>query len=769
MKSNKFVLGASLAILTLCAAGCKDDPVVSGVTPTPGEDVNFGASLGTQTRTVYGDQVDNSFPIYWENGDEVLIMSPGGAVETATYSIDAPATSDQNYASGMNKVGDVGVRWGDSETANFYSVYPAGQIQSSNPTQNTMTLRLPHMQNDYIDAEAGASNVIAKADMKGGFLYAQTLDVNNGTTPVKLAYKPLATALRFKLQGPSSGQSAQAVESEVIISNIRIQAPTGTTIAGNFDVKFATAETDGTAATPEITNVATVDEDNGFDYVTIYSSYTGSEGGGYLTLKTHESITLNAFLIPRSNLAISDDWKIIVTLSDGRTLTRSLGGTATEGKNMTLAPGKIHVLPDLPELNIPTNSEYDPSNWMVNIPRNTYLSEISIPGSWNSLNPDAQGSNPSIATQYANGVRAFHLDTRWIGNRNPSIGFIDGYFTYGNVTCNALGIADSSTSYRVFSGATTNSDLLGRVMNTNAPTFASTFSSVTNNVKDDEYMVVICTFAQGSYSNPTTSWYQAISELCASNDKVYDAKQLTSKTVVGDVLGKVIVIICMEDAVSDMTELSDSKCLFTQAPLTLTQSMFSGATGTNDVYQKDEMYFGTKTSSGITLYNTQAQICGNTSSTTTGDRGYAPSLSERQAAGNNILNWSMNNYQKSDYTSSNWIYLGIGGYISNGNDYSTVATSMNAWINGKVTNMNARPSGTQTSYYPVGIVLMNQVSSYTDVVNNILQLNNKYQKAYNPDWTGDVTGGGGSQNSVNSLSENHQSAYNQDTENWSVF
>lgn len=766
MKIYKFIPAAAAVSVMLLAAACSDDPKTPTVTPTPGAEVNFGASMTTNdTRTVYGTESGGAFPIYWENGDLVTVMSPGAAHDYATYKITAPTTSDQNYADDMTKTGDAGIQWGNAEKANFYSIYPAGQVQSVNTSNNTMTLRMPHMQNDYIDASAGATNVIAKADMKGGFLYAQTIDVDNGTKTVNLAYKPLATALRFKLQGPAAGESASEVESEVIISNIRIQAPTGTVIAGNFDVKFTNAKgNDGTVAAPEILNIATLDENNGFDYVTIYSSYEGSTGGGYLTLGKRESVTLNAFLIPQSNLTINEDWKIIVTLSDGRTLTRSLGGSATDGKNMVLKPGQIHKLPDLPPLNINVE-DYDPSNWMVNIPRNTYLSEISIPGSWNSLG-DAQkiGSSTtatSLDDQYKSGIRAFHLDTRWKWSRNPISGSTALSGDFGE-----LGIADGSNA---FNTAAQN----GKVMNIDAPTFKSALTTITGQVKKDEYLVLMCTFAQNSKVNTETPWYKAISDACKNDESVYDAKQLTSKTVVGDVLGKVIVIICMEDEVSTTigtTDLSESKCLFVKAPLTLKKEMFNGATSNPNLYQKDLMQFGDKGSTGITLYNVQAQICNSGNGGGTWTRGYAPSNSEREAVAQNILNWSLDNYHNPNYTSTNWIYLGLGGYYGdNDKSYDQVAAVLNPWINGKVTNMSSRPTGNQTTYYPVGIVLMNQVSSYTGTVNNILQLNNKYQKAYNPDWTGNVVGGTEQTQAVKSLSPNHSSAFKLDTETWSVF
>lgn len=78
------------------------------------------------------------------------------------------------------------------------------------------------------------------------------------------------------------------------------------------------------------------------------------------------------------------------------------------------------------------------------------------------------------------------------------------------------------------------------------------------------------------------------------------------------------------------------------------------------------------------------------------------------------------------------MYIGLGGYIPGGifdsDDPGTVGDYFNPWINEVVTEMD-----TNDSYYPIGIVLMNHANTYSHVVNNILQLNNKYRKAYDPD------------------------------------
>lgn len=92
--------------------------------------------------------------------------------------------------------------------------------------------------------------------------------------------------------------------------------------------------------------------------------------------------------------------------------------------------------------------------------------------------------------------------------------------------------------------------------------------------------------------------------------------------------------------------------------------------------------------------------------------------------------------------------MGLGGYFE-GRDESatsgTVAQSLNNWINGKITEMDTN------GFYPVGIVLMNKVTDYSNVAKNILLLNTKYRQAYDPDRspiTGEYLDGGSTMQSV---------------------
>lgn len=710
MKATKYFM---IPLLALLASGCQDEER-STVQPANGEEVKFDATLGQNTtRTIYGPESDNAFPIYWVNGDEVIVSSPecadSNGVGTANYKVTVD-TETQNYATSLDKTGEIGVRWGENETADFYSVYPASGAELGDD-YSTVTLNMPLRQDCDIVEENGKK--VVRPNMDACFMYAKTAGVKSGET-VNLKYIPLSTAIRFKLQGPSEGDA-------VTVNSITLTAPARVTISGEFNVNLASADTDGSQM-PIATAV------RGFN--TVYITAAAETGSGYLTLGRNESIEMNAFLLLTDETTISNDWSIQIATSNG-TFTKKLGGLS--GGNMTLVPGKIHRLPDLPTLD--GNAEWDPSNWMVNIPLNVYLSEISIPGSWNSLNSDSQ-KNTDIKAQYDAGIRAFHIDARWKAEEKWTLIPPDHYY---EATDLGVAVGGSNNTYDT-------SD--GKYMKNDIKTFEESLDEIIGCVKDDEYMVVICTFAQGSadHNRANGGWEKEISDICAKKGElVFDAKQLNQNTVVKDVLGSVIVIVNTENSVS----IPDSKCLFMNMGMTLDQAEF-----TNNSYYQKSLTYGNNGLSGIDVYGTHAQLTARGNQGENTDRGYAPSLAERRLKGENILNWSQSNYDNLDnYAHNAWIYLGLGGYheaqgLFGRDDHETVAKNLNSWINGKITEMDTN------GYYPVGIVLMNNATNpeySSNVAKNILLLNTKYRQAYDPDRspiTGEYLDGGSTMQSV---------------------
>lgn len=704
-KIYNYIMLSVWAFVAVCCSN--EDLEFSKPLGESGDEVQFGLSLGTDSRTIYGTKDNNAFPIYWVDGDKVQIYSPEclSGRNNAEYKVSV-AKTDQNYADELTKTGSYGLQWG-SETANFYSLYPSGQYTLSEDRTKIQNVKINYNQDIYVDDDTQGTPV-ATPKMTDCLMYAKAENQSVGST-VNLTYSPIATAIMLTLNA-----DVNSVVDNFTIQSVKLTAPENTYVAGNFSIKLADGKFADWMSNSEKSRVVTVQLFN-------------KDTGAFYKIAKDKSLTLPIFIAPQENIKI-DGWKVEVVTDQG-TFEKSLTGTSD---NFTLKPGMVHEM-KMPNLIVRKVKDWDPATWMKDIPRNVYLSEVSIPGSWNSLNSDFQGDNPSISTQYAKGVRAFHLDCRW--STTLSLGFLEFRYKENNLKSENmyLAVADGSDGKHVTtSGTDTNS--LGQIMEKGTTSFADRLKSITDNVKTNEYMVVFCSFAQESYNNVSKTgktWMQAISDVCDANDKIYDASSLNSNTLVGNVLGHVIVVVNSETAITESDIPEGSKCMFCHIPNTLTSDYFP-ASG----FKSDDLHTYSTVDNMITMAVSQAQISSSTGSTIPdGTRGYYPSLTERDRIVNAILDWSKNNYGTVNYNHDKWIYLGLGGSTassksSKGDDNTsgTIASRYSTLINDRIDKMD---NGT-TSYYPVGIVYLNNTTTKpsSETVLKILKLNSKYRLQY---------------------------------------
>ena len=126
MKTIRYIF-LTLAAATFVAS-CSEELNPNEINKAnPGDEVQFGAALPGVTKTIYGDETETCFPIYWVGGDKVQVASPQcqSGRNNAEYLIGVNGAG-QNYATSMTKTGEYGVQWGNTDEADFYSVYPAG-------------------------------------------------------------------------------------------------------------------------------------------------------------------------------------------------------------------------------------------------------------------------------------------------------------------------------------------------------------------------------------------------------------------------------------------------------------------------------------------------------------------------------------------------------------------------------------------------------------------------------------------------------------------
>ena len=727
-----------LSVWVLVSVCCSDEELgASQPLGKSGDEVQFGLSLpGSSSRTIYGAEEDvldaegkvtgKAFPIYWVNGDKVQIYSPDclEGRRNAEYQVSVSGTK-QNYADALEKTSAAGVQWADIP-ADFYSVYPSSSKYKENGGK-AENLKVNYMQEVTVTYEEkdGKDVPVLTPKMADCIMYAKAEDVAVGTT-VNLSYKPITTAIMITLKVDASSAESFTIQS------INLKAKQE--VAGTFSINLA----DGSFAdwmTVTENNVSKNDASS-----TIAVQIIEKTTGGFHTIQPGEEIEIPIFVAPKSDLSL-EGW-VVEVVTTTRTLKKTLS-SGTPSVNLNLKAGQVHKM-TMPTLNVAKEEqkvEWDPATWMVNIPRNVYLSEVSIPGSWNSLNSSFQGSNPSIASQYTKGVRAFHLDTRWTTTANMTGGIANNFYKESDLTAENmyLSVCDAGGGKRVRSGSTNLSTDLGQVMTKNNTSFETYLSQITSNVKGkQEYMILFCTFAHDSYNNPNKTgmnWMQAISNVCNGNDYVYDASEIDENTVIGDVLGHVIVIVNCENKVENESLPEKSKCFFCNIPNQLTSEYFpvSG-------FKSDVLHYSSSYASKISLAVSQAQITSVKKSNDEyvyidGERGYYPSLTERNTVVDNIWNWSKTNYSTDGYAHDKWIYLGLGGATANSSDdtgdegYDTIASN----YSDKIINVITAMENKTTRFYPVGIVYQNFTTGSTNAaVLKILQLNNKYQLQYDP-------------------------------------
>ena len=707
-----YILLSAIAVMFTCCV--KEQFEQNRPFAETGDEVKFGLSLSDpKTKTVYGDETTLNgkpvFPIYWVESDKVQVFSPQclEGRRSAEYKVVLPSGVDKPYyAKDLTRTGEYGVQWGKNPTADFYSLYPSGNYTLSSDGSKAENITINYTQHIAVN---GAS---VKSDMEDCLMYAKTTGVERGDT-VKLHYDPISTVVMLTLKVAAKQQGTDA--DTFTIQTISLIADTD--IAGTFSLNIS----DGSFGE------FTVGKSN----ETVTTQISNTATGGFHTLTNNQSVTIPLFLAPAEYSSIKN-WKVQV-VANGNTYTKTLG------IDKALLPGQIHKI-TLPELK-PATTEWDISKWMTYIPRNVYLSEVSIPGSWNSINPDFQTTASTdaetIKNQYNQGVRAFHLDTRWKAEYSWTM--------FQRVV--GLGVADGGDNGNASSSLVTSGDKYMRGSGT--PLVEDILAQLVGYIKTtpQEYMVLVCSFAQESvnYEGSNGYWYGEISAICNKSnysDYIVDGSKVNSKTLVGDVLGKILVIVNMQDEISSSTSLpSNSKCMFVNIPSELSSSRFDSLNDVDKVIanNSDTLWVSTTktTSTKLVMYDSQAQITSSTGTGISHNRGYAPSVNERSTVLNTILNWSKSNYGNKDYDHDAWIYLGLGGYqVSSGgnagsvsNSYSTIASTYNTWINNKVTEMGTTPSGQTTivPYYPVGIVLMNYVNKYASTVKNILLLNNRYR------------------------------------------
>ncbi len=726
--------------LTLAAVGCSEDDLTSGDgTIHAGEEVQFGLSLSSETRTIYGNETSTGFPIYWVDGDLVRVASPQCNVQTAEYMVSA-STTNQNYADTLIKTGDVGIQWGTAETADFYSIYPSSDNTSLTVSGESVSTQLyvastqTALLTDTTDASGNAYYYAEPEDMNNVVMYAQTLDVANGKT-VDLQYTPFSTVLEFTLTAPENSTNTS---DSVIVQSITLTAPSGIYIAGNFNFTFPGAS--GTAS-------ATVADEANASNSIIMQLVDADGAHAVLKPKTSGKNTLKAkmCLMPVANTSL-EGWTITVASSAGefsKTLassditsaTTSSGSTATA---TTLTPGKVHKI-TMPELNY---GMWTPNleKWMTELYdyKNIYLTELSLPGAWYAGTSATEYQSTQTISDFWNaGIRAFAVECR------------SGYSSSTGTTLN-----------RIIVSGTGNNSLTGSryYMGDNAIRLATIISNIASAVNSDEYAVLVVSYADGGDAGHSDEDYAYFlqglaAEITASEATNIYSDEITPNTLVGDVLGKLILKVNVDknlkasDSYSGVflgigswsyTYDNNVNALFSYAPFySQTKEDMGDAFSADSVYTTNmywktwsddtslKEYKGVEDSEAGQLAMTFSTA--NRTQVDTGTDEDLPTYENRQKKLKAMMDKSHLIYLDGDH--SMWYYFNCGGVTTTSSDADTdaedtqtFAAKMNPWLLDLINN--------KSDASPLGLVFYNfcTTNTYngTDITNAIIQMNNKF-------------------------------------------
>lgn len=703
------------------AVACKeelnpDNPIKAN----PGDEVQFGAALPGKTKTVYGDETSTGFPIYWVNGDKVKVASPQcmSGRNSAEYSV-AVGNDPQNYATSLNKTGEVGIQWGDAESAVFYSIYPSEAAELSiDGTNVTASLSIANSQTATPKTSSAEDLVFEPADMKNVVMVAKTKNVS--ANPVELRYVPFSTVIEFAIPGPTNAGEMGA-KAEIIVQTLTLTAPSseaGTiNIAGDFVFNLMDL-----AATTEANCTDKLSATNVRNASNSIIVHLLDRNNAYATVHTGETLKVKMCLIPQPYTSL-EGWTITVKTNDGYyTKTIKSNELNSDPEKNKLKSGYVHKV-SLPALNY--KGEWTPNlaNWIPELPdyTNIYLSEISLPGAWYAgstegiSNGTGYQATSDIKDLWYAGVRAFAMECR---------------------TCTS-GRWNSTPSYIGISGTGSKPSLADWYYGgTNITQIISSIKTeLTNHPK--EYAVLVLSYAdggEGGHRDEDHAFFLKgiANALSGYTDIVYD-NEITANTTVNDVMGKLIIKVNVDNniTIGDYTGMNSlisyNPFLSQMTKADYTRPYYSNLYWSDwaDSYKSYDLVANLQAGTGnenrfIWVFSSANRTQANTGTNTT-----IPTYKQRQSALQAMMTYSKMIYDAS--THNVWFYFNCGGTqatssTSDNPSPTDFASTMNSWL------LNIIRGKTDAS--PLGIVMFNQCTnnSYKGpaIIDAIIKMNAKF-------------------------------------------
>lgn len=618
-----YYLGIALAA---CLSSCSDDSLDNGKTVVnpvqTGDEILFGSKLAgdaADSRTVYGDRTETGVPVYWkEKGDSIAIFCPQSS-QPASHLVNYKVLPelDENgkptaTASTVTKFDSekAGLQWGSSDVHEFYAFYPARAVKETidageaGQGQGKVRANIP-VEQDVTSWRDGTMTIDGKEvtthfglpNMDLAYMYAyNSVDKNtvSETTPVNLQFHNLLTVLDITIPGPENADS-------VVVTAINVDDVSGENLALTGD--FYCYMTNKSGHEPGYCEpVSDPTKVNNRIAISTYNPATKK----FITLKKGEQINVKAYIIPHTGIGTRKLQVSVVPLNG--VAKRKLLQTAD------IVPSKINRV-RLPYLEPGTETNY----WMSNIDPNVYFTELSIPGSHQSVgvNPEwhnvflkyDQYQNKNLQEQFNDGIRAFHFQTTY--NRN----------------------------IRVFACGRTYDELY---------TYLKQLDDILSNMPTDkkDFVVVNIGFKSNGSADDENEWYNELaSEL--KNNKNYTILSIykdgiDANTTIGQLARKIVLRIDRQGT--------------TEVP-----ALISAQPSTVEAPAEKDMYWGS-TNNGrvLTMYAQDATSIDNGLN----ERGELPNMTTKLDYMKTIFSESVNKYKSND-AHDYLYYMNVGGFYCN--------------------------------------------------------------------------------------------------------
>lgn len=622
-----YYLGIALAA---CLSSCSDDSLDNGKTVVnpvqTGDEIIFGSKLSgdaADSRTVYGDRTETGVPVYWkEKGDSIAIFCPQSS-QPASHLVNYKVLPelDENgkptaTASTVTKFDSekAGLQWGSSNVHEFYAFYPARAVKETidageaGQGQGKVRANIP-VEQDVTSWRDGTMTIDGKEvtthfglpNMDLAYMYAyNSVDKNtvSETTPVNLQFHNLLTVLDITIPGPENADS-------VVVTAINVDDVSGDNLALTGD--FYCYMTNKSGHEPGYCEpVSDPTKVNNRIAISTYNPATKK----FITLKKGEQINVKAYIIPHTGIGTRKLQVSVVPLNG--VAKRKLLQTAD------IVPSKINRV-RLPYLEPGTETNY----WMSNIDPNVYFTELSIPGSHQSVgvNPERHNifwtyepyQSKSLAKQFNDGIRAFHFQTvyRW-------------------------SLLNTNNVIDVFSCGRTYDELY---------TYLQTLANILNNMPSDkkDFVVVNIGFKANGQADDENNWYNKLADQLNNNCNytslpIYKGGIDANTTI--DQLARKIVLRIDRQGTTEVPALISEQPSTVEAPAD--KDMYWGSTNNGRV---------------LTMYAqdaTSIDVDGN-------DDGELPNMAAKLDYMKTIFSESVNKYKSND-AHDYLYYMNVGGF-----------------------------------------------------------------------------------------------------------